>query len=316
MDSIIQNTAPVLLIGNSDLLAGVALCLNNAGHQVYVCTDVPGQFHELYNQHIDYQKQYSGKALPAAQPAVDTRMNSKIDFKLIIAVTSEDLKTKQKLLKKIEPVAKADTIVAINTESFAIGDLAKDYNHPENLIGLNWTEPAHTTFFLEIISGEKSREATEKINDIAKTHWGKDPYIVANNGIRGRLISAMAREASFLVDNDYATVDDIDRACRNDAGYYLPFCGNCRYMDLMGTYAYGMVMKDLNPDLSKDQELPGFIKQVVDAGGKGMKNAQGFYEYNNGDVQKWRDTMAVFTYQIQEIIEKYPFNYNKKPFTD
>src|SRR5690606_11021753 len=61
--------------------------------------------------------------------------------------------------------------------------------------------------------------------------------------------------AICLVENGYASIERIDRACRNNAGFYLPFEGNFRYMDLMGTYAYGMVMKDLNPDLAKGADV-------------------------------------------------------------
>lgn len=179
-------------------------------------------------------------------------------------------------------------------------------------MGLNWTEPAHTTLFLEIISSEQSVGLAEELNRFAKAYWGKDPIVAHEHGVRSRLISAMAREASFLVDNGYASVEDIDRACRNDAGYYLPFSGNCRYMDLMGTYAYGMVMKDLNPDLSKDKEIPQFFKKVLEEGALGMQNKKGFYAYSSASVNNWRRTMEKFSYQIQDIIEKYPFNYKKE----
>jgi 3-hydroxybutyryl-CoA dehydrogenase len=50
-------------------------------------------------------------------------------------------------------------------------------------------------------------------------------------------------------------------------------------MDLMGTYAYGLVMKDLNRELSKDTKLPDFIDAIIREGGSGMENNNGFYKY-------------------------------------
>jgi 3-hydroxybutyryl-CoA dehydrogenase len=313
MKILIKHTDPILLVGDADLIASTAVCLVTAGHQVNVCTQDAAEFNQLFNRHADSQ----GKDLPVkVNLMVNTVLKSHQNCKLVIAITHENEALKKELLKQLNPFISNEAIVAINIESIALEALQSDFDAPERLIGLNWTEPVHTTFFLEIISAADSEEAAKEISILAKLFWSKDPYIVKNDGIRSRLLSAMAREASFLVDNGYASVDDIDRACRNDAGYYLPFCGNLRYMDLMGTYAYGMVMKDLNPDLSKDTQLPEFMSKILAEGGEGMKNKKGFYNYTDAEVDKWKDTMETFSYQIRAIIEKYPFNYNKQTYTD
>ncbi len=313
MKKSIKPTDPVLLIGDSDLVASTAVCLLAAGHMVNVCTQNTAEFNQLLNKYITSQ----GKELPVNEKLlVGTVLMAFPKCSLVIAITRENEDVKKNLLQKLLPVINNDSIVAINTESINLETLQEGFDAPERLIGLNWTEPAHTTFFLEIISAENSQEAAKNISILAKLFWSKDPYLVKSDGIRSRLVSAMAREASFLIDNGYASIEDIDRACRNDAGYYLPFCGNCRYMDLMGTYAYGRVMKDLNPDLSKDTQIPGFMDKVLKDGGTGIKNKKGFYSYTEAEVEKWKDTMDKFSYQIKSIIEKYPFNYNKETYTD
>lgn len=314
METIIEHTDPVLLIGEGDLTAGVAMCLLKAGHKLDVYTQNQEVFSELLKTHINVLERNTGKSCDTEKLSVSKEIPNGRNYKLAIVLTPEDIQIKEKLINRLDNTLDKDTIIAINIESIPLSNL-KINSSKRRLIGLNWTEPAHTTFFLEIVSGDDS-DLSEDIRSLAKSYWGKDPYIVKDNGIRSRLISAMAREASYLVDNGYASVDDIDRACRNDAGYYLPFSGNCRYMDLMGTYAYGMVMKDLNPDLSKDKELPKFFKKILDEGGLGMENGKGFYNYTNDDLDNWKRTMEEFSYQIQSIIEKYPFNYNKEPFTD
>lgn len=315
METIIEHTDPVLLIGEGDLTASVAVCLLNAGHKLDVYTPDKRAFNEVFNMHINSQEKIAGKPCDAQKLSIYADIPKENDYKLAIILTPENVLIKQNLIKRLVADFGKNIILAINTESISLYDLLQGSDSQVKLIGLNWTEPAHTTFFLEIISAEDPGTA-EMIKGLAKSYWGKDPYMVKNKGIRSLLISAMAREASFLVDNGYASVDDIDRACRNDAGYYLPFAGNCRYMDLMGTYAYGMVMKDLNPDLSKDTELPNFFKQIMESGGLGMENHKGFYSYSEEDVDNWKRTMEEFSYQIQSMIEKYPFNYNKAPFTD
>lgn len=314
--TLIKQTDPVLLVGSGDLAAGIAMCLLNAGHQVNVSTGNVAAFEQLLKKHVVSQKINAAKDTALDNLNTCTELHRSDDCKLVIAITEEDEEIKRQLIKKLEGFITKDTIVAINTESIDLNTLQIGCIHPNRLIGLNWTEPAHTTFFLEIIASENNTGLIDEIFILAKSFWAKDPYIVKNTGIRSRLVSAMAREASFLVDNGYASVDDIDRACRNDAGYYLPFSGNCRYMDLMGTSAYGMVMKDLNPDLSKDRDLPEFLKKILQDGGLGIENKKGFYSYSDEEVEKWKNTMEKFSYQIHSIIEKYPFNYNKKTFTD
>lgn len=314
--TLIEQTGPVLLVGRGDLAAGIAMCLLNAGHHVNVCTDNNAVFEELLNRHIGSQKKDGGKDIVMDKLNIYTELDGNKDYKLVIAITPEDEEVKKQLIEKIESFIANDAVLAINTESIELTSLQKVCTHPGRLIGLNWAEPAFTTFFLEIISSDNNQGITDEIFILAKSYWSKDPYIVNQSGIRSRLISAMAREAFFLVDNGYATAGDIDRACRNDPGYYLPFSGNCRYMDLMGTYAYGVVMKELNPDLSKAKDLPDFLKEILADGGLGMENKQGFYGYSDEEVEKWKDAMEQFSYQIHSIIERYPFNYNKKTFTD
>jgi 3-hydroxybutyryl-CoA dehydrogenase len=316
MEIITKQTYPVLLVGSGDLTAGVAMCLLKAGHKLDVCTSNKAAFNRLFKRHVNAQEKNTSQYYNLNNVNVSDTIPSASDCKLAIALTSENKNIKQELIDKLETVLKKDAVIAINTESIPLNELSNKCANGKRLIGLNWTEPAHTTFFLEIIAGEENGDVADKICELAKAYWGKDPYIVQNTGIRSRLISAMAREASFLVDNGYASFDDIDRACRNDAGYYLPFSGNCRYMDLMGTNAYVMVMKELNPDLSKDQELPNFFKKILDNGGLGMENKKGFYTYSDESIANWKRTMEKFSYQVKDIIKKYPFNYNKEKISE
>ena len=88
---------------------------------------------------------------------------------------------------------------------------------------------------------------------------------------------AMMREAFYLVENGYATVEDVDRSVRNDMGYWITMAGPFRYMDLTGIPAYAAVMRDLLPDLCRSQETPKLMQEVVASGARGTSNAKGFY---------------------------------------
>jgi 3-hydroxybutyryl-CoA dehydrogenase len=178
-------------------------------------------------------------------------------------------------------------------------------------LGIHWGEPAHILRFLEVICGEKSDiKNAEKVVTLAET-WGKEPSLVKKD-IRGfitnRLMYAMMREGLHLVKNGYATIEDIDRACRNDMGYWITFAGIFRFMDLTGVPAYLTVMKDLFPELDNSTTPPEFFEELVAAGAKGVSNAHGFYPYTKESAEKWEKLFVEFTYDIRKLSEKYPQN--------
>jgi 3-hydroxybutyryl-CoA dehydrogenase len=311
MDHKISNTEQILVIGNCNLAYTISLCLYDAGHNVSLSTNDPVAATEKLLSHLSSMRPWDKKPI-----ALDERFVVSLDLKnaaishIAIAITEELLSAKKELIALLENKLPRTAMIAINTESIGLDVLQQDSKCPERICGLNWVEPAHTTRFLEIISNRLvQKDIPVQLADLATRAWNKDPYQVQNFGVRSRLMSAMVREAFYLVQHGYASVEDIDRACRNDAGYYLPFAGNCRYMDLMGTYAYGMVMKDLNPDLCKDDTIPDFFTKAVKAGKLGMQSGEGIYKYTDEEVALWKTVMNKFSYEIQDIINKYPFNY-------
>ncbi len=174
---------------------------------------------------------------------------------------------------------------------------------------MHWAEPSHTTRFLEVICGQHSDVAKGEFLYELSHHWGKEPTLVRKD-IRGfitnRLMYAMYREACYLVENEYATIDDVDRSCRNNAGYWMTLVGVFRWMDLTGVDAYHRVMKDLLPDLCNSTAIPKLIDDVVKSGGKGVSNANGFYKYTPEEAKLWEETFREFSYEIRKLALKYP----------
>ncbi|HWK58499.1 MAG TPA: 3-hydroxyacyl-CoA dehydrogenase NAD-binding domain-containing protein [Parapedobacter sp.] len=219
-----------------------------------------------------------------------------ITCSVAVAITGENAAVKLSVIHQLACRLDNDAIIAVNTESIPLDELqAADVAHPGRILGLNWCYPAELTFFLEIVANEQSvPQYVNRLATIGREVWGKDPYIVHGGfSVRARMMAAWVREAMYLVQNGHASVESIDRACRNDAGYYLTFAGNFRYMDLMGTYAYGMVMKDLNPDLSKMTDIPS-----------GIEGQLATYTSHDSEVRK--ATLSQFSKEIRQLILKYP----------
>ncbi len=292
-------TYPMMVIGQDKLAYSVVSNLLAAGQEVLLLTaDKESAERAIYEE---IGMGYKNLQIQTAWP-------STISSELVILVTKDQVDTKVDLIRQIEDKATEKTIIATNIEAVHLDELQAHSRNPSKIFGLNWTYPAHRTFFAEIVANDSS-----DANDLArlfawaKESWRKDPYIVKTGfSTRARMLAAMIREGLYLVENGYASIESVDRACRNDAGYYLPFAGNFRYMDLMGTYAYGMVMEGLNKELSAMDSLPKTLQEMKYKGEGGMDSGQGFYAYSSEEKAHWQAIFEAFSQEIQELILKYP----------
>jgi 3-hydroxybutyryl-CoA dehydrogenase len=320
--SIRTQDLPVGVVGLGLMGCSIATCLLIAGHPVVAVAPIPADLdhaesrirehlriarqHELihetpefYFQHLTITENY-GDLAPCA---------------LVIECTIEQMDIKRTVYEKIENAISTDALLTSNTSAIPISTLQQHTRHPERFFGLHWSEPSHTTRFLEIICGDKSDPSrAEYLYDLAH-YWGKEPTLVRKD-IRGfianRLAYAMYREAFYLVENGYATVEDVDRACRNNTGYWMTLVGVFGWMDLTGVPAYHTVMKDLFPTLSNSTEVPKLIDDIVKAGGKGVANAHGFHSYTPEEAKLWEETYTEFAYDIRKLALKYPADVVKR----
>ncbi|MFC4871844.1 3-hydroxyacyl-CoA dehydrogenase family protein [Negadavirga shengliensis] len=228
---------------------------------------------------------------------------------LIIESVKEDESIKAEVFKAIDAVVSPEALITTNTSAIPISKLQEYVSHPERFYGLHWMEPAHTTRFLEVICGDRSdMKGAEYLYSLA-VFWQKEAVLVKKD-IRGfvanRLMYAMYREALYLVEGDYASVEDVDRACRNVAGFFIPMMGVFRWMDFTGIGSYREVMKELFPTLSNATQPNELINRIVDNGGNGIFNGKGFYEYTEEERKIWLETYTRFSYEIRELALKYP----------
>lgn len=311
MDIVDIEPSKVLVVGAGNLPNSIVINLLESGHSVCYWTADPDTAVLDMEQEWEYRQDFllSPRNLPRRLQVSEGFAWSGA-FQLAILVSPENVEVKMERLHDLESRLPAEVVIAVNAESVALDRLQQGCVHPDRVMVANWTEPACSTRFLEIVTNAAVPESNLQFLFSLAKKWKKDPYVVRDQGIRSRLLSAMFREAFSLVEQGYATIEDIDRACRNDAGYYLPFAGNCRYMDLMGTSSYAIVMKDLNPELSNASELPAFFNAIVASGGAGMENGQGFYTYSEQEMQMWKQVYREFSLKIERLIDKYPFGSN------
>lgn len=315
-------TIPIGVVGLGLMGCSIATCFLIAGHPVVATAPIENDLSHAGKRIKDHLTKSKEEGLtPSAPETLLRNLTITMDYAaltdcaLVVECTLEDQAIKKSVYEKIEAVIQSDAILTSNTSAIPISILQKLTKHPERFLGLHWAEPSHTTRFLEIICGELSDVAHGEYLYELSHHWGKEPTLVRKD-IRGfitnRLMYAMYREAFYLVENGYATVEDVDRACRNNAGYWMTLVGVFRWMDLTGVPAYHTVMKDLFPTLNNQTTVPKLIDDIVKAGGKGVANAHGFHSYTPEEAKLWEETFKEFSYEIRKLALKYPADVVKK----
>jgi 3-hydroxybutyryl-CoA dehydrogenase len=310
------------VVGLGLMGCSITACLLMAGHPVVAIAPIPGDLDtagERIGGHLAHAYREGLSAVAPEQML--RRLTITADYAalsgcaLVIECTLEQLAIKREVYRKIEGAVDGEALITSNTSAIPISILQREIAHPGRFFGLHWAEPSHTTRFLEVICGELSLvEKGEWLYRLAHC-WGKEPTLVRKD-IRGfisnRLMYALYREAFYLVENGYASVEDVDRACRNNAGYWMTLVGAFRWMDLTGVAAYHTVMKDLFPTLSNSTEVPRLIDEIVQAGGRGVANGKGFYDYTPEEAGLWKETFERFSYEIRELALRYPADVVKR----
>lgn len=315
-NSIDTAAIPVAVVGLGLMGCSITTCLLIAGHPVVAIAPISDDLQHAEKRITNHLQHSLEQGLVTNKPEhYLEQLTISMDYsllkpcRLVIECTIENEAIKKSVYDKIESVIANDALLVSNTSAIPISILQKMTAHPGRFFGLHWAEPSHTTRFLEIICGELSDiEKGEYLYGLSHK-WHKEPTLVRKD-IRGfisnRLMYAMYREAFYLVENGYASIEDIDRACRNNAGYWMTLVGLFRWMDLTGVPAYHNVMKDLFPTLSNSTEVPKLIDDIVKQGGRGVSNGKGFYNYTPEEARLWEETYTEFTFDIRKLALKYP----------
>jgi len=310
------STLPAGVIGLGLMGHSIIACLLAAGHKVTgISRDL--KKHRGTRRHVlNLLRQMRREGLTRRDPAaMIERLELSENYAdlapcaIVIESIIEDIEVKKQAYRQVEDVVAPTAIIGSNTSSIPMSLLQEGARHPERFVGIHWDEPAHVTRFMEIIAGEKTApKYAQKVKALAEL-WGKEPSLLRRD-VRGfitnRISYAMFREACHLVDSGIATVEDVDRSLRNDVGWWIPFAGPFRYMDLMGVEAYYRVMKGLLPELSNSTEIPPLMRRVVESGGRGISNGRGFYKYTPEEAKRWEKLFLKFNYEIRRLVLKYP----------
>lgn len=220
-------------------------------------------------------------ALAALRPAADLPQ-AVGHAELVIEAVPERLELKSAIFRDVDALAPADAVLATNTSSLSVTEIARSTARPASVIGLHFFNPVHLMRLLEVVRGRDTSAATlEHALEFAR-RLGKEPIVVTDTPgfASSRLGIVLGLEAMRMVEQEVASVEDIDRAMV--LGYNHPV-GPLRLTDMVGLDVRLGIAEYLHEQLGGDQyRAPAILRRMVSEGRLGRKSGRGFYEWEEG----------------------------------
>ncbi len=208
-----------------------------------------------------------------------TRFEDLADTDLVIEAVFEDLNVKKETFKKLDATTRPDIILATNTSSLPIIEIAVSTKRPDKVIGMHFFNPVPLMKLVEIIKGLATSEETVQFAYDFAMALGKEPVNAKDvpGFIVNRVLMPMLNEAVFALEEGVGTPEDIDKAMK--LGTNQPI-GPLALIDLIGLDVTLNVIDVLYREF-KDPKFRAapLLRQMVRAGWLGRKTGRGFYRY-------------------------------------
>lgn len=202
------------------------------------------------------------------------------DCDMVIEAVTENMVVKKKIFQELDEVCKKETVLATNTSSLSITEIATATNRPDKVLGMHFFNPVPMMKLVEIINGiatdtevgNRVVELTEKI--------GKTPVEVeeAPGFVVNRILVPMINEAIGVLGDGVATAEDIDQAMKLGANHPI---GPLALGDLIGLDVTLAIMEVLYEEFADSKYRPHpLLRKMVRAQKLGRKTGEGFYSYS------------------------------------
>ena len=220
-----------------------------------------------------------GKMAIADKITFTTDLNLAADADLVVEAAIENLDIKKSIFAELDKICKSETILASNTSSISITDMASSTKRPEKFIGMHFFNPATVMKLVEVIRGtHTSDETCTAIVELSKA-IGKEPVEVneAPGFVVNKILIPMINEACDLVYTGVASVEGIDTAMKLGANHPM---GPLALGDLIGLDVAVAIMDVLFAETHDSKyKCSLLVRKMVRAGKLGRKTGVGFYDY-------------------------------------
>ena len=277
----------IMVIGAGQMGGGIAQVAAQAGLQV-VLNDIDATFIDKRVAFIDktlsrnvekgrITEEEKQAALARLIPSTDLQDAADVDF--VVEAAVENMEIKEKIFRKLDEVTRPGVILATNTSSLPITEIAAVTSRPESVIGMHFMNPVPVMTLVEIIRGiATSDEVYQAVEDLAKA-MGKTPVEVNDypGFIANRLLIPMINEAIYCVYEGVAEPEAIDQVMKLGLNHPM---GPLVLADFIGLDTCLAIMEVLYEGFADSKYRPcPLLRKMVKAGWLGKKSGQGFYAY-------------------------------------
>lgn len=274
----------VAVFGAGTMGSGIAQVFATAGNEtlLYASSVESAKRHKDTLAKSLQKRVEKGKMTAEAKDAIlnnikTVEIEAAADCDLIVESIKEVMSAKRELLEKLDAMCKPETIIASNTSSLSITQMAYGLNHP--VVGMHFFNPAPTMKLVEVIAGMTTpAEVVEKIK-VLSAELGKTPVEVneAPGFVVNRILIPMINEAIGLLENGVATAEDIDIAMQLGANHPM---GPLALSDLIGNDIVLNIMDVLYQETGDSKYRASvLLRKMVRGGNLGRKTKKGFFSY-------------------------------------
>jgi 3-hydroxybutyryl-CoA dehydrogenase len=283
-----MTTRRVAVVGAGTMGAGIAYAVALAGFEVCL-TDSRAEVLPLALGRLNDLLAVAvkrGKLMAEDHAAAAGRLRAEHEFapavsgaEVVIEAVHEHLGVKQQLFAELERAAPPDALLATNTSSLSVADIAAAVQEPSRVVGMHFFNPVHAMKLVEVVTHPRAAPvAVERAVAFARA-LGKEPIVVQDSPgfASSRLGLALGLEAMRMLERGVASAEDIDKAM--ELGYNHPM-GPLKLTDLVGLDVRLAIAEYLHQALGEPQfEPPQILRDKVAKGELGKKAGKGFYSW-------------------------------------
>ncbi|HJV44876.1 MAG TPA: 3-hydroxyacyl-CoA dehydrogenase family protein [Bacillota bacterium] len=277
------------VVGSGTMGGGIAHLAALSGFKVILC-DVEDKFLQKAVQRMEQfmDKSISKGKLTLEQKAEvlervvrTTNLDELKPANIVIEAIIENLDAKISIFKQLDEILPPETIIATNTSSMSITQIAEATTRQDKVAGMHFFNPAQIMKLVEVIRGYKTSDETIQTLMELSRQFGKEPIEVKKDTpgfIVNRVMTPHFLEAMRLVEEGVASMEDVDKAVKLGLNYPM---GPFELQDFAGV-DIGLYVMDYFYQEFKDDRFaaPQIIRQLIRAGRLGKKVGAGFYDYN------------------------------------
>ena len=201
------------------------------------------------------------------------------DVDLVVEAVLEDLDLKKSVFKELDEICRPEVILATNTSSMSITEIAAITKRPDKVCGMHFFNPVPLMRLVEVIRGYATSDETIRVTTDLAQRMGKTTVEVKKDSpgfVVNRIMTPHFIEAIKIVEEGIASIEDVDTAVKNGLNYPM---GPFELMDLTGIDIAYHVTEYLYKELNKENKWvsPNLLKTMIRSGNLGRKTGKGWY---------------------------------------